>query len=534
MVESATAIPLSCQVYGSGQGDEGICLQIQLGEHRVLLDCGLADVAALCQSETAPVSWVICTHAHPDHAQGIATLAERYPQLPIYMSAVTAHLVSQQPDLPIATERFEILPWRSPVELHPTLQVQLLPAGHLPGAASILLTYTTAERTYALLYTGDFCLANARLVEGLSLESLRGMNPDVLIVEGTYGRDRYPRHRQLEKRFLDQLDRELLAGRSIWLLAPPLGMGQEILMLLRSHHQFTGRKLDIWVDRAIAHYCDAYLDILPYLPTAAQNFARHQPLFWDARVLPRVHRLTDAVTLQPAPPCIVLSDRLPAPLPEPIGQWCCFVPQRELQQMSFSPAALRALPCSVIPYCLTNHGDGHNILQLIHTARPQHVVFVHGTPRALNSLISTEELQSRYHLHSPAVGTTVELPVSDRFIQPQPTIATTYPGEINESGVNVAIALPLSVQESPAWATFADTGVVEARWQDNELVIRGLSQRDLMRQSQQEQTLPQTVACQHCRFFQQKICQNPRSPLYRLAVTPEGNCPAFEPLERHS
>jgi Cft2 family RNA processing exonuclease len=87
---------------------------------------------------------------------------------------------------------------------------------------------------------------------------------------------------------------------------PTLGLGQEILMLLRSHHHFTGRNLDIWVDGTVAAGCDAYLELLPHFPTSVQNFARHQPLFWDERVRPRVRRL-DSAALIPSVSLPVLS-----------------------------------------------------------------------------------------------------------------------------------------------------------------------------------------------------------------------------------
>ena len=89
---------------------------------------------------------------------------------------------------------------------------------------------------------------------------------------------------------------------------PTLGLGQEILMLLRSHHNFTGRDLDIWVDGSVATGCDAYLQLLPYLPASVQNFARHQPLFWDERVRPRMQRLQPNQRPNQEKPCIVLTD----------------------------------------------------------------------------------------------------------------------------------------------------------------------------------------------------------------------------------
>lgn len=115
-------------------------------------------------------------------------------------------------------------------------------------------------------------------MEGLPLEELRGLQPNVLIVEGSYGTARHPHRRHQENHLAERIDRAIAQQQSI-LLPTSLGLGQELLLLLRSHHYFTGRDIDIWVDGAVANGCDAYLEILPHLPTSVQNFARHQPLF---------------------------------------------------------------------------------------------------------------------------------------------------------------------------------------------------------------------------------------------------------------
>lgn len=477
---------LRCRAYGVGQETEGVALLLELGPYRILLDCGLREWDSLrSQLRDAPLHAVFCSHAHPDHGRGLDLLRHYYPELPIYASTVTAALLEAQGS---QTLGIQTLPWRSPSPLpHLPLQVQLFPAGHLPGAAAILLTYTPPERTYTVLYTGDFCRTNLRLVEGLNLESLRGAAPDILIAEGSYGMARYPHRRQQEHQLLAQLERELTQGRAVLLLAPALGQAQELLILLRSHHHFTGRELDIWVDEPIARLCDAYLDLLPHLPMAVQNFARHQHLFWDAQVLPRSQRLSipGAPPPQGASPTLLLSDRLPDWFgsPSPTTQnWCCFVPQRELNQLVFDPEELRSLPWSVIPYSLTDHSDGPNTLQLIHTIRPQHIVFVHGSPRNLAQLTNETELQNRYQLHCPRSQTTVELPLGDRFVQPVLTPTSTYSGEVMESDAEVLITLPPELATAPQWSNFANTGIVTARWQGDELCLRGLSQRQLLEQ----------------------------------------------------
>lgn len=525
---------LTCFPYGVGHGAEGVCLVVQMGPHRILLDCGLADIHSLNTEAKPPADLVLCSHAHSDHAQGLLALHEAFPHLPIYASEVTTQLLPLNwPEFPAAKiPKFcQALPWRSPVEFREGLVAELFPAGHLPGAAAFLLTYTAPGRTYRLLYTGDFFLSNSRLVEGLSIEALRGTHPDVLILEGSYGTARHPHRRQQENQLVERIDQAIANHHSVILPVPALGLGQEILMLLRSHHHFTGRNLDIWVDNTVAAGCDAYLELLPHFPTTVQNFARHQPLFWDERVRPRVRRLNSTPH-------------------HSIGQSACIVLANEMTDLSkywhpdseervvLQPERLK-YPLytdysgveGVETYLLAQHGDCLGTTQLIHNLRPQHVVFFHGSPTYLADLTGLEELQNRYHLHSPPAGTLVELPIGETFMQPAPPTETNYEGELTELGTVVTITLPEAIAADPRWQDFADTGLVEARWQGEELVLRALSQRELL-QSGSQTKMPLNIACcANCRHQRGQRCWNPLSPLYGFKVTPEGYCPVFEPTE---
>jgi hypothetical protein len=169
--------------------------------------------------------------------------------------------------------------------------------------------------------------------------------------------------------------------------------------------------------------------------------------------------------------------------------------------------------------------------QLIHNVRPQHIIFVHGSPTYLADLTGLEELQNRYHLHSPSAGTLVELPIGETFIQPAAPAETNYEGELNELGTVVTITLPEAIAADPRWQNFADTGLVEARWQGEELVLRGLSQRELLTQGSNARIPMNIDCCGNCRHQRGQRCWNPASPLYGFKVTPEGYCPVFEPVE---
>lgn len=539
-------VELECLVYGAGHDREGVCLLLQVGPYRVMLDCGLTNLAALATPATVlPADLVFCSHAHPDHAIGLLKLHQSYPKLPVYASEVTTQLLSLNWLGASEAGPFvcQALPWRTPIEVCDGLTVALYPAGHLPGAAAILLTYTPTsptqgKRNYTIFYTGDFFLSNSRLVEGLPLEELRGLAPDVLIVEGSYGTARHPHRRQQENQLADRIHQALSHELSILLPTEALGLGQEILMLLRSHHLFTGREVDIWVDEAVAKGCDSYLDILPSLPMAVQNFARHQALFWDDRIKPKVRRLSSSGSPDLSQtPCIVVTDQA-AELSQYYqahpDRWLLLLPQPVHPEV-FGVSQVAVAGVATEFYLLAQHCDGPGTTQLIHNLRPQHVVFIHGSAAYLADLTGLEELHNRYHLHSPETGSVVHLPIGETFIQPAaPDIS--YEGELTELDTEVMITLSHAITTDPRWHALSDTGLIEAHWQGEDLLLRGVSQRELLRQTSDRLLTWKTIdspvrnCCGQCRHYRGQRCWNSASPLFELKVSPDGFCPVFEAL----
>jgi Cft2 family RNA processing exonuclease len=535
----STETSLSCLAYGVGHNDEGVCLEMRMGKHRLWFDCGLSDIPVLSDRTKQSLDFIFCSHAHVDHCRGLLKLHEICPDLPIYTSQVTAKLLPLHwsPELK-SSSWCRTLDWKTPIEIAEDLSIELFPAGHLPGAAAIVVTYETPARNYKVMYTGDFSVSNFQLVEGLSIENMRGLAPDVLILEGSYGTVRHPHRRQQEKQLMERIDRALNKGNKVLLPVPPIGLGQEILKLLRSHHQFTGRDLDIWVDEPLAAACDIYLELLPEFPASVQNFAKHQSLFWDERVCPRMRRLTqDFILNTDKSPCITIADYhtdLLRFLSAEDERWSVFLaehPQGHNHPHSVEIAPLNNLPhVEIETYLLAEHSDGRNTTQLIHNLRPQHVIFVHGSLDDLVELASLEELRNRYQLHAPASGTLVELPIGDRFIQPNTPAPTYYEGELNQGNSIVSICLPDTIERDRRWNKFADTGLVEARWQGEELVLRGISQRELLSSNSETKLTNDLECCNSCYYYQERRCRNLASPLYGFKVIPEGYCPVFEPI----
>lgn len=540
-------IAFSCYPFGVGNHTEGVAILLNIGNYRILLDCGLGDINSLSTNNKPPADWVFCSHAHADHARGLLYLHQKFPDLPIYTSDITAKLLPlnwlDEKDT-CALSFAQVLPWRStnvtervPFQLQSDLTVELIPAGHLPGAACFLFEYKSNNRVYKIFYTGDFCLSNLQLVEGLSVDSLRGLNPDVLILEGSYGTARHPHRRQQEKHLMERIKLALIDNFNVMLPVPTFGLGQELLKLLRSHHEFTGANLDIWVDGDLPRACDLYLELIDYFPANVQNFAKHQPLFWDDKIKPRMRRVEKEMPRHQLinTPSIVLTDNI-----EHLEEYCdknqekWLILTPEQSKINYNSIFKRFASnidnhnMVIENYLLAEHSDGRNTTQLIHNLRPQHIVFVHGSENYLADLTSLEELQNRYQLHSPAVGMMVDLPIGAKFVQPKVNLQSNYEGELNETGAYVTITLPEQINKDPRWQNFADTGLVEARWQGEELVLRGLSQRELLQQNSLLRRQLNPESCGNCTYYQDQSCQNKHSPLDGFKVPTDGYCPLFE------
>jgi Cft2 family RNA processing exonuclease len=519
---------LECLPLGIGQDGEGVCLDLRLGHYHFLLDCGLKNLSTL-ETLAKHQTWtgLFCSHAHADHCRGIAKLQAIAPSIPIFTTEVTAHLLQLACKQTSPLLRSIVpLDGGETVEIAPNLSIKLLPSGHLPGAASIWLTYTGGDRNYNVLYTGDFLISNSRLVQGLRLDQFRGSNLDVLIIEGSFGTIKHPHRRHQEHTLVQQIQQAIARGYSIVFPVPKVGIGQEILMLLRSHHAFTGKDLDIWVDAGVGVGCDLYMELLTYLPTSVQNFSQHQSLFWDDRISPRIQSIE--LIQKSQLPAIIFVDQDTDWLYNSsleVNPYLVFIPVQKTELIT--ELTDQDIPFST--YLLAEHCDISGTTQLIHNLKPQHIVFMHGDSSYLADLANLEELSNRYHIHCPEIGIPLDLPVGESFHIPhqRQNQFSPYSGELAELNSAIMLTLPVEVTSDHRWFNFADTGLIEARWQGEDLLIRGISQRELLNGQSEEQGIP---SCNICRFYSGQRCLNRESPLSGLKVSADGCCMGFEKI----
>lgn len=447
-----------CLPLGVGHDHSAVCVAVALNQPQdwLLLDCGWVAPEFLPKS---PPQLAFCSHAHHHHTNGLAQLRQLYPNLPIYTSEVTAQLLA-----PTYGEIFTTLPWGCAVEVGDQLWLALTPAGHLPGAACLSVSWAGRN----LVYTGDFCLANSRFTQGLAVANLDARLPDLLIMEGTLGAVQHPPRRMQETRLVLRILEAIAMGQSVLLPVPELGVAQEILLVLRSHHQLTGKPVEILVDQAIAHICDQYLAMLADLPGAVQNFAKHQALFFDAKVYPRAQLLPpDYGVLDHEPVIMLVSDQT---------NWQTLAAQAGVLTLVVGDRQ------EYEGYLFDLHSDLDGISQLVHNLKPQHLVLIHGQLDQLLELANVRQLRDRYQVHCPSAGQALVLETSWQRPKVPPLVEQfIYGGEIYEQDDHISLVLPKAVSQDPRWRSFAETGLLEAHWQGDQLILRGITQQEWLR-----------------------------------------------------
>jgi uncharacterized protein len=119
------------------------------------------------------------------------------------------------------------------------LNVKAIRAGHIPGAASYLITGKLGSK---VLYTGDFSRADFLTVKGAQDPPPEQRNVDLMITEATYGDLNQPTHTREQEiaGFIAQIRSILQKRGRILIPSFALGRAQEILAILLRSMKETG------------------------------------------------------------------------------------------------------------------------------------------------------------------------------------------------------------------------------------------------------------------------------------------------------
>src|SRR4051812_47913105 len=195
-------------------------LFVQLGELRILVDCGLhpkrvgrAATPELRGLRQHQLDLIIITHCHLDHIGSLPVVMREHPDTPVVMTTSSRMLVERMlhnsanvmvrqrdeenvPEYPLFThdeiercaKRISGLPFGHAKHFRGArddIEITFHPAGHVAGAAALELHYQDKR----IFFTGDVLFESQRTIEGAKFPA---GHFDTLITETTRGATERP------------------------------------------------------------------------------------------------------------------------------------------------------------------------------------------------------------------------------------------------------------------------------------------------------------------------------------------------------
>jgi len=238
---SPLAPPMELQFLGGASEVGSLGLVVRDQGRTLLFDYGMTPTDPPSYPRPAPtnIDLAFLSHAHLDHS-GMTPLLSRLPKARLIATPVTiavADLLTRDA-LKVARMEGYLAPYTTQdihalharftaVDRHGTfrhhgIEVELSPAGHIPGASMML--YRGAKD---VMFTGDLQTIPTHLVGGAE-----PLECDVLVMESTYAGREHPDRRETERRFRDKVAETVERGGKVIVPAFAVGRAQEVLMSL--------------------------------------------------------------------------------------------------------------------------------------------------------------------------------------------------------------------------------------------------------------------------------------------------------------
>jgi metallo-beta-lactamase family protein len=258
---------------------------IEFGDKRILLDCGMVQGPRKMSNaanldlglDARSIDAVVLSHAHIDHSgslprlvklgfEGTIHATEATVDLASILLADSAYLQSQdakhlakrgivfeppydEHDVARALRRFQRHGYHESFEVLPGVQCEYYDAGHIIGAAMVVLTLESGGRKIRLAFTGD----HGRKGTPILRDPEQLPEVDYLITESTYGDRLHEAGEEMATALARIVNDEIQDGGRILIPAFSVGRTQNVLYTLGNLME-SGRipRQRIWIDSPLS------------------------------------------------------------------------------------------------------------------------------------------------------------------------------------------------------------------------------------------------------------------------------------------
>lgn len=432
---------------------------IEIANKQILIDAGIrhhdrsGERIPAFAGISKKLDAIILTHAHLDHSGALPVVAQSYPNVPIYLTAPTLGIVSillqdaakimdmglkVDGEMPLYSLK-EIdntlcncrpISFDSPLIISQDLQVTFKPAGHILGAASVLLESSEGS----CVISGDIHASDQITVPGLTLPATK---PDVMVIESTYGGKQHASRALEETRLIERIKQVVENKGSVLIPAFAVGRSQELILLVsRAIERGALPKVPILVDGMVKGVCSVYSSyehlLTPWLRNRIKS--KGNPFFFEGGAAIPIYDFQtrkEAARLRPA--IIISSSGMLTPgspssyyASELAADPKCLIaisgyqdeesPGRKLLELAEKGSGeletisgSTSLKCKIETFSFSAHSDGHQLKQELESVAPKKVVLVHGAGQARQQLAESISQSGFKDIYLPALGGEIEI-----------------------------------------------------------------------------------------------------------------------------
>ncbi|CAM3173929.1 MBL fold metallo-hydrolase [Filibacter tadaridae] len=424
---------MKISILGGGSEVGASCLHIEIGGTNLLIDAGmrmqgddLLPALGMLDGLDVP-ECILVTHAHADHIGALPIVHSLFSTVPVYTTPPTADLmkIMMKDAYKILAGRAQLtnsLPPYSEEQVNALLASLLLfpasgvlkvgnvkitsyRAGHILGAVMFLLE-SDGE---SLLVTGDLSFKAGRTISGAEVPHT--VQPDVVVMESTYGNRIHTDRNTEEKRLADHVVEVIAGGGFALIPAFALGRAQEVLLVLQDYmDKGLIPEFPIFVDGLVTPISGIYKSYPHYLKgPVAHRVRKNGDAFLTEGRCKAVHPREREAVLQGKPGCIVASSGM---LTGGASSWyaerlvsgeknAIFItgyqdeesPGKKLldlangvEQTLELNGTSHQVKCRIGKYGLSAHADANEMNRFIQTLQPSHTLLVHGDDEARSRL----------------------------------------------------------------------------------------------------------------------------------------------------